>query len=261
MKFLIIGDIVGLSGINRIKKDLKQKIHDNNIDFVIVNGENSANGKGLRIKEYNEILDLSADVITMGNHIYYRKEMAEQYSNLPRLLIPANITNLKGNGYCIIEKNNTKVAVINLIGKVSMGEIAQENVISPFEKVKEIISKIKEENVKYIFVDFHAEATAEKIALGYYLENDVTCVYGTHTHVQTADETILPTGMAYITDVGMTGPKGSVLGLKKELALKRFSTGEYAKYECSDNESCLCGIIVETDNSTGKCISIKRINE
>ncbi|MEG1705330.1 MAG: TIGR00282 family metallophosphoesterase [Clostridia bacterium] len=204
MKFLVIGDIVGLSGMNKLKKEYENLVKENNIDFVIVNGENSAAGKGLRIKEYNEIMSLGTDVITMGNHIYYRKEMAEQYIKLPRLLIPANVTNLTANGSVVVEKCNMKIGVINLLGKVGLGEIAQENVLSPFEVAKLEITKLNKQNVDYIFLDFHAEATAEKIAMGYYLENDVTCVYGTHTHVQTADEEILGSKMAYITDIGMT---------------------------------------------------------
>ncbi len=260
MKFLIIGDIVGASGIKRLEKEIKNLIIKEKIDFVIANGENSAAGKGLRIQEYNKLLELDVDVITMGNHIYYRKEMAEMYSKLPKLLIPANITNLNGNGYVIIEKNNKKIAVINLIGKVNIGEIKEQNSVSPFMKAEKIINELKEQKVDYIFLDFHAEATAEKIAMGYYLADDVTCVYGTHTHVQTADEKIISNKMAYITDVGMTGPSESVLGLKKEIAVKRFVTGEKIKYECSENESIFNAIIVETDDLTNNAISIVRIN-
>ncbi len=141
-----------------------------------------------------------------------------------------------------------------------MGEVNQENIKDPFETIKEILKDLKSQNVDYIFIDFHAEATAEKIALSHFVEDDVTCVYGTHTHVQTADEEIYKSGMAYITDVGMCGPKDSVLGLKKEIAIRRFVTGEKIKYECSDNEGFLRSIIVETDDATNKAISIKRYN-
>ncbi|MCX8074696.1 MAG: TIGR00282 family metallophosphoesterase [Clostridia bacterium] len=260
MRFLIIGDIVGSSGLKKLKVEYQKLVEEYKIDFSIVNGENSANGKGLRMQEYNEIIDLGVDAITMGNHIYYRKEMAEQYSKLPRLLIPSNITNLIGNGSIIVEKQGKKIGVINIIGRVGMGEIAESHISSPFQAAKNEVEKLTENLVDYIFVDFHAEATAEKIAMGYYLENSVNCVFGTHTHVQTSDETILDSGMAYITDVGMTGPKGSVLGLKKELALKRFLTGEYVKYECSQNEAMLSGIFVEIDDTTKRAIKIERIN-
>ncbi len=260
MKFLIIGDIVGTPGIDRVQRELKGLVGEKNIDFIIANGENSAHGKGLRKLEYDKLISFGIDVITMGNHIYYRKEMAELYDKLPRLLIPANITNLKGNDYVIVEKNNKKIGVINLIGKVNIGEIKEQNSVSPFDKAKELVSILKEKQVDYIFVDFHAEATAEKIAMGYYLEDSVTCVFGTHTHVQTADEKIIDGKMAYITDVGMTGPANSVLGLKKEIAIRRFCTGDKIKYECSENEAIFNAIIVETDDETGLPINIIRIN-
>lgn len=261
MKVIAVGDIVGRPGMEVLSKRLPELIKSENIDFVIVNGENSANGKGLRIQEYNKILSYGADAITMGNHIYYRKEMASKYIELDRLLIPGNVTNLKGHGSILVEKNNIKYGVINLIGKVGISEIAPNASKSPFEVAKKEVAKLKEMGADYIFVDFHAEATAEKIAMGYYLQDDVNLVFGTHTHVTTADEQILDTGMAYITDIGMTGPKGSVLGLAKEVALKRFVTNSYAKYECSENEAMFNAIIVEFDDSTKKAISIKRVNE
>lgn len=259
MNFLIIGDIVGKSGLDKLVEEYPKIVKEKSIDFSIVNGENSANGKGLRIQEYNKITALGVDCITMGNHIYYRKEMADQYSLLPKLLIPANITNLKGNGSLIIEKNNIKVGVINLIGSVGMSDILTENMVNPFKTALSEIEKLKHDGAKYIFVDFHAEATAEKIAMGYFLKEMVNCVFGTHTHVQTADETILDTGMAYITDVGMTGPKDSVLGLEKEIAINRFLTGEKIKYQCSKNESFLNGLFVQIDDNTSKVIKVERI--
>lgn len=260
MNFLIIGDIVGKSGVERLSIELPRLIKENNIDFCIVNGENSANGKGLRVKEYNEIKACGADVITMGNHLYYRKEMASEYIKYPDLLIPANITNLDGNHNILINKKNKKIAVINLIGKAEMGDIIEKNSTNPFVEITKQIDIVNKKGADYIFLDFHAEATAEKIAMGYYLVGKVTCVFGTHTHVQTADEKILSSKTAYITDVGMTGPANSVIGLKKEVALKRFVEEKYAKYECSVNQSCLNGIIVKTDDATNNAISIERIN-
>ena len=259
MKFLVIGDVVGKSGVNKLESNLPELIKNNNIDFCIVNGENSANGKGIRIKEYDKILSLGADVITMGNHLYYRKEMLNIYINLERLAIPANVTNITGNKNVIVEKNGVKLAVINLIGTFGMGPLFENNTLNPYKVVIEQIEEVKKQNVDYIFVDYHAEATAEKIVMGQYLKDKVTCTFGTHTHVQTADEEILDNSMAYITDVGMTGPKESVIGLKKEVALSRFVDEKYAKYECSENEAILNGIIVETDNETKKAISINRI--
>ena len=260
MKVLIVGDIVGRPGLNKLKEELPKLIENENIDFCVVNGENSANGKGIRVKEYNEILQCGADVITMGNHMYYRKEMLNEYIKLPRLLIPANITNLDGNRNLVIQKNNIRYGVINLIGTAEMGKIFEENTTNPFLCANERIDILNKQGVDYIFIDFHAEATAEKIAMGYHLSDKVNCVFGTHTHVQTADEKILDTGMAYITDVGMTGPKDSVIGLKKEIALKRFVEGNFAKYECSNNDAIFNAIIVEFDNNSKKAIKITRIN-
>lgn len=259
MKFLIVGDIVGRPGLDRLKQELNNRKDE--IDFFIVNGENSASGRGLRKKEYDEIMSYGADAITMGNHMYYRKEMASEYAKLPMLAIPANLTNLEGNKYVIIEKNGLKVGVINLLGTFAMGDMLEKNLTNPFVVVEDIIEKLKEKNVDYIFVDIHAEATAEKIAMGEFLKDKVNCVYGTHTHVQTADECILDTGMAYITDVGMTGPKDSVLGLKKEIAVARFTTGKFIHYECSTNEAMFNAIEIEFDDKTKRAISIKRINE
>ncbi len=261
MKALFVGDVVGRKGLERLKEELNVILKSENIDFCVVNGENSASGRGIRDREYNEIINLGVDVITMGNHIYYRKEMATEYIKLKRLVIPANVTNLEGHGYCIVEKNGLKYCVINLIGKFGMGEMFEKSTVSPFSKVKEILENLKDEKIDYIFVDFHAEATAEKIAMGYMLENKVNMVFGTHTHVQTADEKILDSGMGYITDVGMTGPKNSVLGLKKEIALRRFEENEYLKYECSDEDAIFNAVIVEYDDNTRKAINIKRINK
>jgi len=259
LKFLIVGDIVGRPGLNRLKQELNNRKDE--IDFFIVNGENSASGRGLRKKEYDEIMSYGADAITMGNHMYYRKEMASEYAKLPMLAIPANLTNLEGNKYVIVQKNGLKVGVINLLGTFAMGDMLEKNLTNPFVVVEDIIEKLKEKNVDYIFVDMHAEATAEKIAMGEFLKDKVNCVYGTHTHVQTADECILDTGMAYITDVGMTGPKDSVLGLKKEIAVARFTTGKFIHYECSTNEAMFNAIEIEFDDKTKRAISIKRINE
>lgn len=260
MNFLVVGDVVGKTGIERLEKELPKLIKEKNIDFCIVNGENSANGKGLRKQEYDRIKACGADVITMGNHIYYRKEMAKEYINYPDLLIPANITNLNGNSNIVIEKKRKKIGVINLIGKVEMGDIIEKNTSDPFKIIIEQLNEVKNKGADYVFLDFHAEATAEKIAMGYFLSGKVTCVFGTHTHVATADERILDEKTAYITDIGMTGPNDSVIGLKKEIALKRFLEKTYAKYECSDNEACFNGIIVKTDDKTNKAVSIERIN-
>lgn len=260
MKILIVGDVVGKTGLDRLKIELNSIFNKENIDFCIVNGENSAAGRGIRVPEYNKIIECGVDCITMGNHLYYRKEMANVYAKLPKLLIPANITNLDGKGSIVIEKNNVKYGVINIIGFAEMGEQMQKNITNPFKEIDIEIKKLNEQCVDYIFVDFHAEATAEKIAMGYYLDGRVTCLFGTHTHVQSADETILENGTAYITDVGMTGPIDSVIGLKKEIALRRFVNNEYLRYECSENEAKFNAIILDIDENTKKVLNITRIN-
>lgn len=259
MKFLIIGDVVGKSGVKVLKQYVPEIIEKENIDFCIVNGENATGGRGLKEKEMKEIRSVGADVITMGNHLYYRKEAAVLYKTEPRLLIPANVTNLEGKGYCIVEKCGKKIAVINLLGKVYLYEINGDFIADPFKTIKEVVKEVKEKGVDYIFLDFHAEATAEKKAMGQFLKHDITCMFGTHTHVQTSDAEVLDTGMAYITDVGMTGPKNSVIGLRTDIALERFLTGEKIKYECSEEPGMLNGIIVDTDDNTNKAISIKRV--
>ncbi len=261
MNFLIVGDVVGRSGMNAIKKNIRDVVQKEDIHFVIVNGENATGGRGIKSKEFEELKKYGVDVVTMGNHIYYRKEAKQLYIDEPTLLIPANVDNLDGNGICITKKYGKTIAVINIIGKVYMGEINQENIRDPFKEVKLQVALAKQNNVDYIFIDFHAETTAEKRAMAYYLENEITCLFGTHTHVQTADEEIFEnSSLAYITDIGMTGPKHSVLGLKKEIAVERFLTGEKIKYECSENEGVFRSIIVKTDDITKKALDIKRYN-
>lgn len=261
MNFLIIGDVVGKSGMDVIKNNIENIVQKENIQFIIVNGENATGGRGLKEKEYSDLKRCGADVITMGNHIYYRKEAKELYINKSTLLIPANVDNIDGHGLCISKKNGSTIAVINLIGKVNMGEVNQDNITDPFKEADRQVALAKESGADYIFIDFHAETTAEKRAMAYYLENKITCLFGTHTHVQTSDEEIFQgSSLAYITDVGMTGPKGSVLGLKKEIAIERFLTEQKIKYECSENEGMFRSIIVQTDDNTKKAMCIKRYN-
>lgn len=260
MKFLVIGDVVGDSGMTAVKENVPKIIKEENINFCIINGENATGGRGIKERELRKLYEYGADVVTMGNHIYYRKEAKKLYIETSNLLIPANVTNMEGRGLVLIEKNEVKIGVINLIGKAHMGEINNDFIQNPFEIVKKCIKTLKDKNVEYIFIDFHAETTAEKIAMAHFLKEDVTCLFGTHTHVQTADERIFDAGMAYITDVGMTGPEDSVLGLRKDIAISRFTQGEKIKYECSTNKGKVHSIIVETDDITKKAISIRRYN-
>lgn len=229
MKILAVGDLIGSSGIKELKKQLDPIKQTEAIDFVIVNGENAAEGMGITEQNFNEILALKVDVITMGNHTWGKKDIFK-FIDHPQLIRPANYPKgVVGKGYNIYTCQNKKIAVINLIGRVDIN-ILSEN---PFLIVKEIVEKIQNE-VDMIFVDFHAEATAEKIAMGHFLDGKVTGIFGTHTHVQTADEKVLPKGTGYITDIGMTGPKHSVIGMDITASLKRFETTLPERYKIAN---------------------------
>lgn len=255
MKILAVGDLIGTAGIKELERRLNKTREENQIDFVIVNGENSAEGMGITQKNFDDILKQNVDVITMGNHTWGKKDIFT-FIDHPKLIRPANYPKgLPGKGYHIYTCKNKKIAVINLIGRVDIN-ILSEN---PFIIAKEIIEKIQKE-VDIIIVDFHAEATAEKIAMGYYLDGKATAVYGTHTHVQTADEKILPNGTAYITDIGMTGPRDSVIGMDIKVSFKRFETTLPERYRIAQGECMLNGIIFEIEDNTNKVIAVKRVN-
>ena len=254
MNILAVGDIVGNSGVNKLKLELQDIKNEYNIDFVIVNGENAAEGMGITIKNFKDILSAGADCITMGNHTWGKKEIF-QIVDEPQLLRPLNYPEgVCGKGYNIFNCENKKIAVINAMGRAEIN-VQTEN---PFLQVKKVVDKIKNE-VDMIFLDFHAEATAEKQAMGYFLDGEITAMFGTHTHVQTADEKILEKGTGYITDIGMTGPKNSVLGMDRDAALKRFLTALPEKYKIAEGETMLNGCIFKLDDKTNKVIQIERI--
>ena len=255
MKILAIGDIVGESGVSELQKQLPKLKEENNIDFVIVNGENAASGMGINKNNYEGIIGAGADVVTLGNHTWAKKEVFS-IINEDRIIRPANYSRgLPGKGFRIFECNETKIAVINLIGRVDMNVLSE----NPFQLSKKLIEKIKDE-VNVIIIDFHAEATAEKIALARYLDGQVSIVFGTHTHVQTADEQILPKGTGYITDLGMTGPETSVIGMDPEASIKRFETTLPERYRISEDKKCILnGCIFELDNTTFKTINVERV--
>ena len=255
MKILVVGDIVGNIGIQKLKREIIKIKENEKIDFIIVNGENSAEGIGITQKNFDDILSCNVDVITMGNHTWGKKDIFKFIDN-PKLIRPANYPKgVVGKGYNIYECNDKKIAVINLIGRVDINVLTE----NPFIKAKEIIDKIDNE-VDMIFVDFHAEATAEKIAMGYFLDGKVTAVFGTHTHVQTADERILPKGTGYITDIGMTGPKESVIGMDIEASLKRFETTLPERYKIATGTCKFNAVEFDIDDINNKVKSIKRIN-
>lgn len=254
MKILAIGDLIGNAGIQELSKRLTKIRKDKNIDFVIVNGENSAEGMGMTEKNFKDILAQNIDVITMGNHTWGKKDIFK-FIDHPKLIRPANYPEgVVGKGYNIYNFRNKKIAVINLIGRVDMNVLSE----NPFIIAKKIIEKIKNQ-VDIIVVDFHAEATAEKIAMGNYLDGKATIVYGTHTHVQTADEQILPKGTGYISDIGMTGPKNSVIGMDIKASIKRFETTLPERYRIATGECKLNGVIFDIDDETNKVKNIERV--
>lgn len=254
MKILAVGDLIGTAGIKELKKQLPTIKQTEKIDFVIVNGENAAEGMGLTQQNFNDILALNIDAITMGNHTWGKKDIFK-FIDHPKLIRPANYpTGIVGKGYNIYTCQNKKIAVINLIGRVDINVLSE----NPFIIAKKIVHQLQEE-VDMIFVDFHAEATAEKIAMGYYLDGKVTAVFGTHTHVQTADEKILPNGTGYITDIGMTGPKHSVIGMDIEVSLKRFETTLPERYKIATGKCILNGVIFDIDDANNKVKNIKRL--
>ena len=254
MNILAVGDLIGNAGIKELSKRLNNIREKEKIDFVIVNGENSAEGMGMTEKNFHDILSQNVDVITMGNHTWGKKDIFK-FIDHPKLLRPANYCKgVPGKGYNIYNCMDKKIAVINLIGRVDVNVLSE----NPFLIAKDLVEKLQNKT-DIIIIDFHAEATAEKIALGYYLDGKVTAIFGTHTHVQTADETILENGTAYITDIGMTGPKKSVIGMDIQASIKRFETTLPERYKIAGGDTMLNGVVFDVDNSTNKVKNIKRI--
>ncbi len=255
MKILVIGDVVGETGRNIIRDVLPSLKEEEGIDFVIANGENSAGGSGITSKITQELFAYGVNVITTGDHIWNRKEVLQFIDREPKLLRPANYPEgVPGQGSVVVSTlNNVKVGVINLVGRIFMKPLE-----CPFRIAEEEIKKISRET-KNIIVDIHAEATSEKIALGYFLDGKVSAVIGTHTHVQTADEKILSRGTAYITDIGMSGSSISVLGREVEPIIKRFLTGMPARFGVAKENPTLSGVIIEINSETGKATKIQRI--
>lgn len=255
MKILFIGDIVGRPGREAIKKLLPKIAKKKGIEFVIANGENAAGGSGITPSICEELLSYGIDVITSGDHIWKKREIVDYIQSSKNLLRALNYPKeAAGSGSTIAEsKSGIKIAVINLAGRVFM-----EPIECPFKASGEEVKKLKKKT-SVIIVDIHAEATSEKIALGWYLDGTVSAVIGTHTHVQTADERILPNKTAYITDCGMTGPFDGVIGRKKEQILSRFITQMPARFEMAEADVRLDGVVIDVDEKTGEANSIERI--
>lgn len=251
MRILAIGDIVSIQGCEYLQKKLPALKREFKADLTIVNAENSAVGNGITPKSAKMVFDAGADVITLGNHSLKRPEICDYLDETQYIIRPANYhPSAPGKGMVIIDKGYTKAAIINLQGIVYLDPIA-----SPFDKADELIEKAKEEGAKTIIIDFHAEASSEKRALGFYLDGRVSAIFGTHTHVQTSDNQILPNGTGYITDLGMTGPLQSVLGVAPECAIKKLRTSLPVRFINEDGECTLEGCFFETDDKSGKTIS------
>ncbi len=256
-RVMVIGDVVGKPGRRILGRCLPDLIAEESLDFVIANGENTAAGFGLSKKLRNEIVNAGVDVITGGNHIWDRKEIYEFIDDDPAIVRPFNYpADVPGQGYAVYRmRNGYKIGVINLVGRVY-----NLTVDCPFKGASRAVEFIKTTGVKTIIVDFHAEATSEKKALGWFLDGRASAVIGTHTHIQTADEQVLPEGTAYITDAGMTGGHDSVIGMKKEASLKHFITMLPVRFEPAKANPRLNAVIIEIDNELGSARSITRIN-
>lgn len=255
MKILAVGDLVGESGVKKLREVLPNFRKENNIDFVIVNAENSAGGMGITTQIFNNLKALNIDCITMGNHTWGKKDIFT-FIDDSKLIRPANYSRgVVGKGYNIYECKNKKICVINLIGRTEMG-VQSDN---PFTKADDIIEEVKGK-ADIIIIDFHAEASAEKIAMKYYLDGKVTAIYGTHTHVQTADEEITNKGTGFISDIGMTGPINSVIGMDIEASVKRFVTSLPERYKLAEGKCMFNGCIFDINDEDCRVKSIRRIN-
>ncbi len=254
IKIFCVGDVVSQHGCDHLRKKLTEFKRQNQIDAVIVNGENSAVGNGMLPQSCNHIFTSGADMITGGNHSFKRREIYDFLDRNENIIRPANFgSGVPGNGYGIIDKGAYKIGVINLLGRVWL-----EGHLDPFDTVDKIINELKKET-NIIFVDFHAEATAEKKALGYYLDGKVSAVFGTHTHIQTADAQIMANGTGYITDLGMTGPEESVLGVKKEIIIDKFRKGFTTMFETAETECFMQGCVFTVDRDSGKTVEVNAV--
>lgn len=255
IRILFLGDIVGEPGRTAVIKELPQIRKEQDIDFVIVNGENSAGGRGITPKISIDLLRAGAAVITTGDHVWDQKEIVDYFPGEPRLLRPINYSDgTPGNGSVVLETAKCKVAVIQAQGRTFM----QPPLENPFLDVEKEIERLRNDGINVIVLDFHAETTSEKIAMGRMLDGKATLVVGTHTHVQTADETIFPGGTGYLTDAGMCGPEESVLGRCVDSVVWRFRTGMPTRFPVAKGPVKLCGVIVEADPVSGKCLKIER---
>ena len=253
-KVLAVGDVVGNPGLDRVRRRLRQLKRDTGADFTVVNGENAA-VVGLLPHQAEDILDAGADVITMGNHTWGKREIVDYMEDCPRILRPANYApQVPGRGWQVFDTKAGPVAVIDLIGRCNM-DYGPDNPFLLIEKV------LKELDVKIILVEIHAEATSEKLAMGYLLDGRVSAVWGTHTHVPTADARILPKGTGYVTDLGMTGPRDSILGIRPELSIAKFRGDLTERYRWAEGPTKMEAVLFTIDSATGLCRKAERVDE
>lgn len=252
-KVLAVGDVVGNPGMDRISRSLRKLKRETGADFVIVNGEN-ASVVGMTPRQGEEIFDAGADVITMGNHTFGKRELVDYLDDCPNILRPANLApQAPGKGWDIYDSKAGPVAVIDLIGRCNM-DYGPDN---PFLQIEKILKKV---DTKLILVEIHAEATSEKLAMGYMLDGRVSAVWGTHTHVPTADAQVLPKGTGYVTDLGMTGPKHSVLGIRPDLSIAKFRGDLTSRYQWADGPTKLEAVLFTIDTATGLCKKVERVD-
>lgn len=253
MRILAIGDVIGAPGRNYLKDNLQDIKKEFNIDFTIANGENSSGGLGMNPKAFSELINAGVDAITLGNHTWRKKDILKVIDD-SRVIRPINyLEGTRGRGFRIFNVNDKKILVINALGRVYLDPVS-----NPFLATRNAVNELKDK-ADIIIVDFHAEATSEKKAMGYLLDGKVNLVFGTHTHVQTGDEDILPKGTAYITDIGMTGPKESIIGADKSIVITSFLTEIPEKRDIATGEVEFNAIMINVDDATDKTVSITRI--
>lgn len=253
MRIMMVGDVVGRTGRRAFRKFMPELRREHSIDVVVVNGENSAGGKGITRKSLDELYQGGADIVTSGNHVFDKKDVLDFIDDEPFLIRPANYPEgAPGKGMCVYPFKAKNIGVMNLSGRSFMPALD-----CPFQKAEHMIQELWESS-DIILLDFHAETTSEKLAMANFLDGRVTAVVGTHTHVQTADECILPKGTAYITDLGMTGPIDSVLGVKKEIIIDRFRYALPARFDVAEGPAMFCGILLTIDDATNRAERIER---
>ncbi len=257
MKLLFIGDIVGKPGRELVRRGVAPIVATHDIDFVIANGENAAAGFGITREIGEQLLSYGVEVLTSGNHIWDKKEALDYIVREPRLLRPANYpAGAPGLGtYLATTAGGVKVGVVNVMGRVFMAALDD-----PFRTASREVARLKSEGAQIVFVDVHAEVTSEKIAMGWYLDGQATAVVGTHTHVQTADERVLPNGTAYLTDVGMTGPHDGVIGVEKEAVIGKFLSALPVRFETASGDPRMNAVVITADAATGRATAIERLS-